>query len=58
MARLAAAHKSRILIPSALCEPNPCSPCTPLKPIGAFPTWPLKSPHANKYSSEEQLRYF
>ena len=52
IARFAAVHKSKILVPSALGEPNPRPPCTPLKPSGAFSTCPLKSPHTNKYSSD------
>ena len=54
VARFSAAHKSRIPILSALCEPNPFPPWTPLKPSGTLPTWPLKSPpHTNKYWSGE-----
>ena len=32
IARFAAVHKSRIVVPSALREPYPRPPCTPLKP--------------------------
>ena len=47
LARLAVAHKLRILFLSVLCGPNPLIPCTPLKSSGAFPTWPLKSNHGS-----------
>ena len=55
IARFAAAHKSRILIPSALCEPSPVPAWIPLKLSWAFPTWSFKSPHTNKYSSGETV---
>ena len=52
IATFAAVHKSRILVLSALREPNPRPP---LKPSGALTTCPLKSPHTNKYSSGETV---
>ena len=36
LAKFAVAHKSKILIPLALCVPNPRPPRTPLKPSAAW----------------------
>ena len=54
IARFAAVHKSKILVPSALGEPNPCPPCTPLKPSGAFPYMSIEIT-TNNYSSGETV---